>query len=249
LYSDVQVTFANGSTKDLIQKAFPITNFIAAGFAGSVRIGYTLLQSLADHLALPPEALDSVAWDPLWVFETWAPIAKSVFDKSPPLEKKAGSQFLIVGVSPQENNGPFPKVYFCRLSYPDFKPGVMRRNIKMCSIGSGAGVAEYKRAIKPLFRLSSGILHAEIGHPGGWAQQLGFSISRILNDYPRRGISRHLHIVTMMRGTMYVSTNDEKIHVGDSLPIEITIPPVAQGYDAFLALAEATGQDGAGAMC
>jgi len=42
LYSDVQVTFRDGNTKDLLQKAYPVSNFIAAGFAGSVRIGFKL---------------------------------------------------------------------------------------------------------------------------------------------------------------------------------------------------------------
>lgn len=249
LYSDVQVTFRDGTTRDLIQKAFPITNFIAAGFAGSVRIGYKLLQSLAEHISLPTEHLDRLAWNPLWVFETWVPIARSVFDLAPSLEKKAGSQFLMVGVSPTDNNGPFPKVYFGRFIAPDFRPGIMRRTIKMCSIGSGAGVAEYKRAIKPLFRLSSGILRAEIGHPGGWAQQLGFSISRTLNDHPRPGISRHLHVLTVMRGAVDVSTNDERIYIGNAPPIEITMPHVAQGYEDFLLLADSCGQEGGGATC
>src|SRR5450759_2701557 len=86
LYSDVQVTFADGSTRDLVQKAYPLGNFIAAGFAGSVRIGFKLLQSLAVFLVLPDEALGSHASDPIWVATQWAPIARSVFEGAPPIE-------------------------------------------------------------------------------------------------------------------------------------------------------------------
>src|SRR5437870_12835811 len=64
LYSDVQVTFRGGMTRDLIQKAYPLSNFIAAGFSGSVRIGFHLLQSLSDCLRLPEEDLRTQAWDP-----------------------------------------------------------------------------------------------------------------------------------------------------------------------------------------
>jgi hypothetical protein len=46
LYSDVQVTFRDGGTKHLLQEAYPLSNFIAAGFAGSVHIGFMLLDSL-----------------------------------------------------------------------------------------------------------------------------------------------------------------------------------------------------------
>jgi ATP-dependent protease HslVU (ClpYQ) peptidase subunit len=65
LYSDIQVTFADGTTRDLVQKTYPITNFIAAGFAGSVQIGVSLLQSLADCTRLPDQALATQAWDPI----------------------------------------------------------------------------------------------------------------------------------------------------------------------------------------
>jgi hypothetical protein len=249
LFSDVQVTFRNGTTADLVQKAFPIADFIAAGFAGSVRIGYMLLQSLANYTSLSTSERGHVAWDPLYVFKNWPARARPIFDSAPPSEKKLGAQLLLVGVSPSDSRGPFPKVYFSRFVAPSFRPGIMHRAIKMCSIGSGAGVVEYKRALKPLFRLSSGILRAETGQPGGWAQTLAFSISRTLNNYPRQGISRHLHIVTVMRGNIYVSTNDEKIYARDGSPIEIKMPRVARGYEDFVRLANACGQDSAGATC
>src|SRR5712691_5232521 len=87
LYSDVQVTFPDGTTKDLIQKAYPITNFIAAGFSGSVRVGFSLLQSLAECTLLADEALRTQAWDPVWVAGRWAPLARSVFESAPEVEK------------------------------------------------------------------------------------------------------------------------------------------------------------------
>jgi hypothetical protein len=249
LYSDVQVTFRDGNTKDLLQKAYPLSNFIAAGFAGSVHIGFRLLQSLSDFLKLPSEALNQFAWDPLWVSANWATIAKSVFERAPTAERALGSKILMVGVSPDENCGLGAKVYFTRFATPDFQPGVMSRPIKLCSIGSGAGVAEYKRSIKPLFRLTSGILRAEVGQQGGWARQLGFSISRTLTDYPRRGISRHIHIIIIRRGSILIETNDENIYAGDAPRIEIRMPQVAQGYKEFLALAQSAGHDAAGAIC
>jgi hypothetical protein len=39
MMSDVRVTFSNGRTLDLLQKAYPVGPYIVAGFAGSVRIG------------------------------------------------------------------------------------------------------------------------------------------------------------------------------------------------------------------
>lgn len=53
--SDIRVTFNNGASVDMLQKAYPVGNFMVAGFAGSVLIGFNLLNSLAKVLALPPE--------------------------------------------------------------------------------------------------------------------------------------------------------------------------------------------------
>jgi hypothetical protein len=249
LYSDVQVTFPDGNTKDLLQKAYPLSNFIAAGFAGSVNIGFRLLQSLSDFTTLPSDTANCFAWDPLWVSANWSSIAKSVFDRAPTGEKALGSQILMVGVSPDKTCGLGAKVYFTRFCAPEFRPGIMSHAIKLCSIGTGAGIAEYKRGIRPLFRLTSGILQAEVGQQGGWARQLGFSISRKLTDYPRRGISRHIHIIIIMRGAILVETNDENIYAGDASRIEIRMPQVAQGYEQFIALAASSGHDAVGATC
>jgi hypothetical protein len=249
LYSDVQVTFRDGGTRDLLQKAYPLSNFIAAGFAGSVHIGFMLLDSLHRFLHIPQGDLSRVAWDPVWVSRSWAPIAKSVFDQAPPMEKMLGSRVLMLGTSPTENSGLGSKVYFTRFCEPDFHPGIMARPIKFCGIGTGASVSEYKLRMKPLFRLTSNIHKAEIGQPGGWARQLGFSISRELADFPRTGISRHVHIIIVTRGSIIVETNDENIYRGEEPRIEIRMPRVARGYEEFRSLAASCGHDSAGASC
>jgi hypothetical protein len=65
LYSDVQVTFPDGRNADLVQKAYPLSNFIAAGFAGSVRIGFMLLQSLSDAMrSTTPSPQDNPTREP-----------------------------------------------------------------------------------------------------------------------------------------------------------------------------------------
>jgi hypothetical protein len=157
LYSDVQVTFADGNTRDLVQKAYPLSNFIAAGFAGSVRVGFMLLQSLVDFIRLPDGTLRTHAWDPVWVATQWAPIARSVFEGAPPSERSLGARILMLGASPTENAGLGARMFLCRFADPWFKPGIMGRFIMSCGIGSGSGVLEYKRWIKPHIRFMSGI--------------------------------------------------------------------------------------------
>jgi hypothetical protein len=249
LYSDVQATFQDGRTVNLVQKAYPLSNFIAAGFAGSVRIGFTLLQSLGDALSLPSKALETHAWEPKWVSEKWAPIAKSVFDSAPEEEKVHSAHVLMVGVSPTESCGLGAKVYFTRFASPGFRPCIMSRAIKVCSIGTGARIKEYHRTLKPLFRITSGILQGEVMNQGGWARALGFSISQRLADFPRAGVSRHLHFLIIRRGSILVETSDANIYPPDGSCIEVRMPRVAQSYEQFLELAESDGHDAAGAIC
>lgn len=252
IYSDVQVTLRNGSTRDLVQKAYPITNSIAAGFAGSVRIGFSLLDSLTSFLRLPPDVdPNQIGWDPRWISANWAPFAKSVFDKADASERRLGSKLLIVAASPNENCGIETKVYFTRFSAPDFRPGIMSKPFKFCSIGSGAAITEYHDQLKPLFRWSGHIstLKAEVGQPYGWARNLSFRISRCLADHPRPGISRHMHMIIVGRRTIVVENNDENIYVGDAPRIEIRMPSVAQSYQQFTAFAAAGGHDAVGATC
>jgi hypothetical protein len=250
LYSDVQVTLKDGRTRDLLQKAYPITNSIAAGFAGSVEIGFVLLQSLTDFLRLP-NWNDQVGWDPRSAAVNWAPIAKALFGKAPVAERALGSKILMAAASPNENCGLSAKTYLVRFSEPDFQPGIMGRPFKLCSIGSGARFDEYHKRLKPLFRWEGHIrtLQAQVGDPNGWARHMGFRISRSLARHPHSGISRHIHIIIVRRGATVVETNDENIYRGDDPRIEIRMPKVAQGLVQFRALAAAAGHDAAGAVC
>ncbi len=86
-------------------------------------------------------------------------------------------------------------------------------------------------------------------HPGGWARQLGFVISRALADHPKHGISRHIHILIVRRGSILVETNDENIYPPDGPRIEIRMPEVARGYEQFRAMADSNGHKAAGACC
>ena len=104
LYSDVQVTFNGGVTRDLVQKAYPISNFIAAGFSGSVRVGFALLQSLADCTSLPDDALETQAWDPVWVATQWAPTARSV-DPGPDRRRAGAGLFPRVSTTTRRTVG------------------------------------------------------------------------------------------------------------------------------------------------
>lgn len=248
LYSDVQVTLRDGSTRDVLRKAYPVANAIAAGFAGSVRIGFSLIQSLEATLIPPPGTPQNALCHPVLAANGWAPIAKSVFESAETRERALGSRILMVGVSPNESAGLGAKVYFARFASPEFVPQVMTRTVKICSIGTGASIRQYKHSIKPLFRLSSGILHAEVGSPFGWGVALGYSIANATNWYPHSGISQHVHTTLIARDGFRYANSDQKTYRQDGVVIERKMPPLAESYDQFLAMLSVSGSDTACAV-
>jgi hypothetical protein len=174
---------------------------------------------------------------------------KKIFDSAESEEKSVGSQFLIVCASP--NKKPFlgSQIFIIRLSWPDFKPGIMKRTIQLCSIGSGSQIKIYKRKLKPLLNIRSGILKAEIGMRDGWGQQFAFSVSRIINDNPSNGIGKHLFIHTVRMGMIAEYTNDESIFTRDDKIIEIKMPKVARSYSEFVHLSNSANNSAECAIC
>jgi hypothetical protein len=130
ILSDVRVTFGDGRQRDLVQKAFAVGRYIVAGFAGSVKIGFKMLESLANLLTVPPDAPQPGAWEPEWVAEYWKPIAAHTFAAADASEQALGCQILLVGVShkvdpkvlanPRAVKGP--RACIVRFSGPDFDP-------------------------------------------------------------------------------------------------------------------------------
>src|SRR5262245_10302548 len=135
MLSDVRVTFPGGRQADLVQKAFGIGPFMVAGFAGSIKIGFQMLESLERLLVVPSDAPQPGAWEPEKVAERWKPIAANIFATADPIERAARSEILLVGISqtlrPEVESNPralkLPRVCIIRFASPHFDPVVRDR--------------------------------------------------------------------------------------------------------------------------
>jgi len=135
--SDIRVTFSDGSERDCLQKIYPIARFIAAGFAGSVRIGFEMLNGLAFQLRGAPE---NMAFFPQEVADCLTPLARDVFQSFPPEERALHSHLMLLGAHPTVDVG-IPGVARCSvhiLRSPEFVPAISRIG-EVVSIGSGSG--------------------------------------------------------------------------------------------------------------
>lgn len=254
LLSDIQVTVGN-KRFDLLQKGYPLSKFIAGGFAGSVKIGFELLQSLSDMLQMPPNS-DHLAWDPLKIAPHWSPIAKNIFAQATPQEKVLGSRFLIVAASPYPLGGTWPpgwdsKIFLIRFSSPDFKPQIMSKRVKFCSIGSGARVDKFKRIIRTKGKLGifDSTLKTEVRNPFGWAKTLASSLFSLVDENPQDGISKHFNIITVKRGEINQSHINYKIHLPDGTTKEEKMPELARSYHELEAMLAERKINISGAIC
>lgn len=253
MLSDVRVTFSNGRTADIVRKAYPVGPYIVAGFAGSVFIGFRLLQSLREFLSISPyePEPERLAWQPEWVAHHWSSEAKKIFAICPLAEKRLRSHFLMVGVSPTEDVGApeFRRVYIIRFSNPEFRPGFMRKAFTVCHIGTGGGVAMYKRAFRDHFRLGASSLRSEMGGPGGWASMLGHTVNIVAAEQPIESVSRHMHILVCRLGEIIEGTNNERVYPADgSGPIVFEMPKVATNYEEFIRFCDGLGCGAQGAI-
>lgn len=253
--SDVQVTLHDGKTIDIIQKAYPLSNYIIGGFAGSVMIGFMLLQNLATILQVP-SGQESYAWDPVEIANYWSPIARDIFASAPLEERKLRSQFLLVGASPDPIKRGQPigwdsEIYIIRFSSPEFTPRVMVKRNKICTIGSGSQVDKYKQLLREIHRsgIRSPLYTIEARNPHGWGKNLAFHLSRHINENPYPGISKHLHVFTVTRGEILLHNNDYKMYPKDGSIIDIKMPDVAKTYSEFESMIQKIGSQAAGAIC
>lgn len=240
MISDICVSFGQGNSKDCLQKIYPVGNHILGGFAGSVELGFMMLQNLRDFLKLPEKEQEECAWYPDWVGENWAPEAKRIFSRVPDNLKALGCQIIMVGTHPTEDIGipGFAKTYVVILKSPDFNPHIESGGNKFLSIGSGAYIGEYVKELEEATSLygNNSLVQTEIHHPGGFGNTLKIALSSVLRDNPHIGISKHLHLAIINRGTYTLSTNDTTIHYTKEHVEEIKMPRVAKSYPEFLGL-------------
>jgi len=126
LVSDIRVTvtLADGQKHylDCLQKIYPVSKSMLAGFAGSVKIGFRMLAQLQYESAKVPPDTD-------WVLDiianTWWPrLARRIFEASEAGEKNLGSQIIISAGHPDKNMGdaPWPQTGVYTFSSPNFEP-------------------------------------------------------------------------------------------------------------------------------
>lgn len=253
MISDVQVKFSDGRMRDMLRKLHDVGPYLVVGFAGSVMLGFQMVESLRAHLKLPAGAPPNACWIPAEVAETWHTKGADIFARASEVERGLGCALLLVGVHPREETLPDrARAYVIRMAAPHFKPGyTQRRIVSVLSIGSGSQIPSYRRIVRELFdlRRNPGLLQAEVGKTGGWGQTISHAIGMALDRDRQAGVSANMHYADVRLGRITIYNNNRTDYPGDGRKVEFRMPRVATDYPTFCAMAREQGVSEAQATC
>jgi hypothetical protein len=247
--SDVRVTLGEGDEVDSLQKIYPIGRHFAAGFAGSVAIGFAMLDELR---RLSSYADERIACDPRAAFGEWPTCARAVFSRFEGAEREGGCHLMLIMAHPQEHvgNPAWPRSFVYIFKSPDFEC----ENVAVHTLGSiGSGNA-YPRCRDAIASFGADrareqlYMQGEMGCQGGMASMLGTSLTDILKEVQPRGVSSHMHYCWVYRGRTIIKTNDHTVKgrwtiagLGSGINQTPTVegpfiprePALAEGYGLF----------------
>ncbi len=243
--SDIRVTYKNGIERDCVQKIYPVSRFIAAGFAGSVKLGFAMIEALAILLREPDEG---TAWIPEEVADCFSESAKLVFENFPD-QQKSGSHVMLLGAHPVNDSIPGHAICSVHiLRSPDFVPQLAPIG-EVVSIGSGSSVESYKETLQSFSSDPLSLMKMLTAGPAMGAFPLMHATQRAIERTPVPGISPHMHVCLVRRDFMQVVPNDETKYPRDGGKIEFRMPPVATTWSEFKQKSSAEGVSAEGAIC
>jgi hypothetical protein len=235
--SDIRVRFRNGTELDCLQKIYPLGQFVAAGFAGSVRIGFHLLEAMRSVVYSPDKEQAVLPDDVAQWFQTAAP---KVFERFGPEETDLRAEVLMLAVHPTEDIGQmtmaFPKAQLYKFASPRFEAndaGIAR----VISIGSGSDIQAHREFMDWLNREPIHLMQSETNTPLSMGSGLGTMVTLMLRRNPVAGISQHFHVCTVTRGQIFLGNNNHEILAGNAPPRRVEMPKVSTSLTEFSQLA------------
>ena len=206
--SDTRVTLGNGRHRDCLQKIYPVARYIAVGFAGSVKIGFDVIEALKASLYEEDERL---AWNPPELIAQLPSLLQKVFQDAAVEEQMNHSHLMLLSTHPTEPAGsPWARAYLHILKSPNFLPEEIKPH-EVGAIGCHTLSQECVQAIERFAhdpKSHEFLMQGEVGPRGGLGSRLGMMLTPIIEKAQPDGISSHLHECWVYRGKILIGTND-----------------------------------------
>lgn len=198
IVSDIQVTYANsGHSRDVLKKVHCVGPHIAAGFAGDVPTGLSLLAYLSELLN-PADIQPDEVWDPRWVAENWGPVARNLYADFARNHPVGETHILMAGTRsvPDRRPGELGSTVGCIsvLKSPEFECEVLEGNAMATSIGCGSEHEPYLDDLAYIMKdPQHTYIQGELMRPGGHGVVIAQTIKLMVERNPLLGVSQHFH--------------------------------------------------------
>lgn len=252
LASDIRATFilSTGEERhiDYLQKVYPLGKVIVGGFAGSVRIGFSLMGHLQAELSMVDEGN---VWDLDIIANTWLPrVVRRVFNSFPQSEKVLGSQIILASTHHRINwpfpDTPLPVVY--KFDSPRFAPQKAAPD-QVLGIGSGAK-DECMIEVTNICKNRDNFSLMAMGGQTFQSMYVARVLEGVIEKTPLPGVSNLFQVATVNRKQIDFFNHETSLctEVGKK-PI-LKFPPVlATSYKQFTKIAAKSGVNIACATC
>lgn len=249
LVSDVRVSFGEKPSPVSIQKIYPVSNNLIAGFAGSVEFGFLVIAALQRSIAF--HGPGTTVRPAKFFFQVYRNIRRT-FESCSPAIRQLGSQIILVGVSTEVSNGiPGEGVVSSAIfrSRDGFFPQVFRATAPpypIESIGSGRAVKPYADALKVQVGNSS-IQNVVI--PGAYSYMFAHPLRLAIQRNPDPTVSDYLQILEVSRRGIQLNDTAGTEYPPKGDPIKHEAPPLARSWREFCALTATASLDLSQACC
>ena len=240
--SDIRVTFRNSDVPtelDCVQKVHAVGPFVALGFSGSVKIGFAQVERLRRELS-PMQP--GVAWIPDVIAEWLPEVFREVFSEAPIHEMENRCDLMILAAHPTHHlgNPAWPECFVYLFKSPYFEAEIVP-GLRLVSIGSGNGLEAHRILVQSFLDQPFDLIKMETSGSGMGSQILDYVVTDTLKKNNSKGISPHLHICFVRRGSITFGRNDHATYHPDGSRIEFRMPDVATTYDEYRRLIESRG--------
>ena len=238
--SDIQVSWGDSEFHNCLKKTYKITDSLAAAFAGSVKIGFDLVEDLRGQCRTDTESAGS----PKALIARWPRHAHHIFAAASLSERRNRSQLLILGIE-REHDESIPVLY--KLESPTFNPEKANAG-QAFSIGCGSMI--YKPVLDEIAQQSDPLtVYESRGFAG---KGIGCGLMMVMTTERQQrlapGISEELLCTVLAPSEFqqfpYRSCITDA-NTGNTR--EVDMPTVAESYAAFKIVAESYGLQAAGA--
>lgn len=251
LASDICVTITSKSKQksysDCLQKVYPLGRFVIGGFAGSVCIGFAMMDSLHREFSTTS---NEEAWNLDIVANTWLPrVTKRVFKLASEVERKLGCQIILATVHPTKNRGdaPYPWTDIYIFSSPEFKPVKANQN-QVLGIGSGSSVAVYMNAIQAA--CNDFTFHqTAMGGDTAQGRLIASVVEKTVKENPISGVSSFFQVALVNRIHFKIFNHEYDIYPPGQPKIEIRCPSIAKNFPQFRQIMKDNGWISEGTVC